>query len=84
MLKDDAIPVPSDDRQMKRIAELSGGQSYTATSIDELNRSYGSVLQQVGYQTVSAPAGTAWLRLAVLMVTIAACLGLAVNRNLPA
>ncbi|WP_179466797.1 VWA domain-containing protein [Mycolicibacterium vinylchloridicum] len=83
-LKDDAIPVPSDDRQMKRIAELSGGQSYTATNIDELNRSYGSVLQQVGYQTVSAPAGTAWLRLAVLMVTIAAFLGLAVNRNLPA
>jgi Ca-activated chloride channel family protein len=83
-LKDDTIPVPSDDRQMKRIAELSGGQSYTATTIDELNRSYGSVLQQVGYQTVSAPAGTAWLRLAVLMATIAAFLGLAVNRSLPA
>jgi Ca-activated chloride channel family protein len=83
-LKDDTIPVPSDDRQMKRIAELSGGQSYTATTIDELNQSYGSVLQQVGYQTVSAPAGTAWLRLAVLMATIAAFLGLAVNRSLPA
>ena len=83
-LKDDAIPVPSDDRQMKRIAELSGGQSYTATNIDELNRSYGSVLQQVGYQTVSAPAGTGWLRGAVLIATIAAFLALAVNRNLPA
>ncbi|MBB3748680.1 MULTISPECIES: VWA domain-containing protein [Mycobacteriaceae] len=83
-LKDDTIPVPSDDRQMKRIAELSGGQSYRATNIDELNKSYGSVLQQVGYQTISAPAGTAWLRLAVLVATIAVFLGLAVNRNLPA
>jgi Ca-activated chloride channel homolog len=83
-LKDESIPVPSDDTQMKRIAELSGGQSYTATNIDELNRSYGSVLQQVGYQTVSAPAGTGWLRLAVLVATIATFLALAVNRSLPA
>ncbi len=83
-LKDESIPVPSDDSQMKRIAQLSGGQSYTATTIEELNRSYGSVLQQVGYQTVSAPAGSGWLRLAVLVATIAAFLALAVNRNLPA
>jgi Ca-activated chloride channel family protein len=83
-LNDDTIPVPSDDRQMKRIAQLSGGQSYKATNIDELNKSYGSVLQQVGYQTVSAPAGTGWLRLAVLIATIATFLGLAVNRSLPA
>lgn len=82
-LKDETIPVPSDDAQMKHIAELSGGQSYTATNIDELDRSYGSVLQQVGYQTVSAPAGAGWLRLAVLTATIAAFAALAVNRNLP-
>lgn len=83
-LKQDTIPVPSDDTQMKRIAELSGGQSYTATNVDELDKSYGSVLQQVGYQTASAPATTGWLRLAVLVVTVAAFLALAVNRNLPA
>jgi Ca-activated chloride channel family protein len=33
---------------------------------------------------VSAPAGTGWLRLAVLIATIATFLGLAVNRSLPA
>lgn len=83
-LKNDTIPVPADGTQMKRIAELSGGQSYTATNVDELSKSYGSVLQQVGYQTVSAPATTGWLRLAVLIVTVATFLALAVNRNLPA
>ncbi|WP_099244952.1 VWA domain-containing protein [Mycobacterium sp. shizuoka-1] len=83
-LKDESIPVPSDGTQMKRIAELSGGQTYTATTVDELNRSYASVLQQVGYQTTSAPGGTGWLRLAVLLATIATFLALAVNRNLPA
>lgn len=83
-LDNESIPVPADDSQMKRIAQLSGGQNYTATTIDELDRSYGSVLQQVGYQTISAPGGSGWLRLAVLVATIAAFLALAVNRNLPA
>ncbi|WP_235435796.1 VWA domain-containing protein [Mycobacterium sp. EPa45] len=83
-LKDDTIPVPSDDTQMKRIAQLSGGQSYRATNVGELNKSYGAVLQQVGYQTVSAPATTGWLRLAVVVLTVAAVLALAVNRSLPA
>lgn len=82
-LKDDRIPVPVDGTQMKRIAELSGGQNYTATNIAELDRSYSSVLQQVGYQTVSAPAGTGWLRVAMLLATVATFVALAVNRNLP-
>jgi Ca-activated chloride channel homolog len=82
-LKSDRIPVPVDGTQMKRIAELSGGQNYTATNVAELDRSYSSVLQQVGYQAVSAPAGTGWLRVAVLLATIATFVALAVNRNLP-
>ncbi|HTY27147.1 MAG TPA: VWA domain-containing protein [Mycobacterium sp.] len=82
-LKDDHIPVPVDGKQMKRIAELSGGQNYTATNVAELDTSYSSVLQQVGYQTISAPAGTGWLRVAVLLATIATFVALAVNRNLP-
>jgi Ca-activated chloride channel family protein len=82
-LKDQSIPVPADDTQMKRIAQLSGGQSYTAANIEELDRSYASVLQQVGYQTVSMPAGSGWLRLAVLVATIATFAALAINRRLP-
>jgi hypothetical protein len=54
-----------------------------ATNVAELDRSYSSVLQQVGYQTVSAPAGTGWLRVAMLLATIATFVALAVNRNLP-
>ncbi|MGY4708309.1 VWA domain-containing protein [Mycolicibacterium sp. CBM1] len=82
-LKDEIVPVPSDDAQMKRIADLSGGQSFTATTVDDLDRSYGSVLQQVGYQTISAPATGGWLRLAVIVATVAVFLALAVNRRLP-
>ncbi len=82
-LKDDHVPVPVDGTQMKRIAELSGGQHYTASNVAELDKSYSSVLEQVGYQTISAPAGTGWLRVAVLFATIATFLALALNRTAP-
>ena len=83
-LKDQRIPTPADDAQLKRIAELSGGHSYRASDVDPaLNASYADVLQQVGYQTVTAPAGTGWLRLAVLTASLATLAALAVNRTLP-
>ena len=82
-LKDQPIPVPVDDSMMKRVAELSGGQTYSATNVDELSRSYAAVQQQVGYQVVQGPASAGWLRLGVLITTIAALLALVINRRLP-
>lgn len=83
-LKDQSVPVPADDSMLKRIAELSGGQSYRAANIDELNRSYSAVQQQIGYQNVPGPAAAGWLRLAVLIATLAALISVFVNRRLPA
>ena len=61
-VKDQRVAVPVDDSMMQRIAQLSGGQTYSASNIDELNRSYAAVQQQVGYQTVPGPASAGWLR----------------------
>jgi Ca-activated chloride channel family protein len=77
-----AVPVGGDT--MTRIAQLSGGESYTATTVDQLSSSYQSVQQQIGYQNLPGPASDGWLRLAMLAVTIAAILALAINRRLPA
>ncbi|MCV7230527.1 VWA domain-containing protein [Mycolicibacterium komossense] len=77
------VPVPVDADMMKQIAQLSGGQFYTASNIDELNRSYDAIEQQVGYQTVPGPASAGWLRLAVLVATLGALLALVINRRLP-
>lgn len=77
-----AVPVGTDT--MKTIARLSGGQSYSATTVDQLGESYRSVQQQLGYQTLPGPASAGWLRLAMLAATIAAILALAINRRLPA
>jgi len=77
------LPVPVDPEMLRHIAQMSGGQSYKATNVDELNRSYAAVQDQVGYQSVPGPAGAGWLRLAVLCATIAVLLALTINRRLP-
>jgi Ca-activated chloride channel family protein len=77
-----AVPVGADT--MAKIADLSGGQSYTASTVEQLSSSYASVQQQIGYQNLPGPASDGWLRLAMLALTIAAILALAINRRLPA
>lgn len=83
-LANQRVPVPVGSDTMTKIAELSGGQTFTATNVDELNRSYESVQQQIGYEVMPGPASDGWLRLAVCAATVAAALGLAINRRLPA
>ena len=76
-----AVPVASD--QMKTIARLSGGQSYTATNLAELNKDYDSIQNEIGYRTVPGPGSAGWLRLGVLTALIATGLALLINRRLP-
>jgi Ca-activated chloride channel homolog len=76
-----AVPVKSDD--MKTIARLSGGQFYSATNLSELNKSYASIQNEIGYRSVPGPGSSGWLRLAVLTALIATALSLLLNRRLP-
>jgi Ca-activated chloride channel family protein len=75
------VPVSTD--QMKTIARLSGGQSYTATNVSELNKDYGAIQNEIGYRTVPGPGSSGWLRLGVITALIAAALALLINRRLP-
>jgi len=76
-----AVPVSTD--QMKKIAQLSGGQSYTASNIAELNKSYNAIEKDIGYRTVPGPGSAGWLRLGVVVALIATVLALLINRRLP-
>ena len=76
-----AVPVSAD--QMKTIAKLSGGKSYSATNIDELNKSYNAIENEIGYRIVPGPGSAGWLRLGVITAIIAAALALLINRRLP-
>ena len=68
---------------MRTIARLSGGQSYSATNISELNKSYNAIENDIGFRTVPGPGGAGWLRLGVIAALIATALALLINRRLP-
>ncbi|CPR13468.1 membrane protein [Mycobacterium bohemicum DSM 44277] len=76
-----AVPVSAD--QMKMIAKLSGGQSYTASNIKELEKDYDAIESEIGYRIVAGPGSSGWLRLAVITALIATGLALLINRRLP-
>jgi hypothetical protein len=76
-----AVPVETD--QMRTIARLSGGQSYTASNISELNKTYNAIENDIGYRTVAGPGSAGWLRLGVIAAFIATALALLLNRRLP-
>jgi Ca-activated chloride channel homolog len=77
------INVPVQTDQMKKIAQLSGGQSYTATNLAELNKDYDAIEKEIGYRTVPGPGSSGWLRLGVITALIATALALLLNRRLP-
>jgi Ca-activated chloride channel family protein len=77
------VPVPVDDEMMKKVAELSGGDSFTASNIGELNKVYSTLQDQIGYETVRGEATTGWLRLGAFIAAIAALSSLWINRRLP-
>ncbi|HZC53696.1 MAG TPA: VWA domain-containing protein, partial [Mycobacterium sp.] len=75
------VPVSTD--QMKKIAQLSGGQSYTATNLEQLNKDYDAIENEIGYRTVPGPGSSGWLRLGVIAALVATALALLINRRLP-
>jgi len=76
-------PVPVDDEMLKKIAQLSGGQSYSASNVEELKEVFTNLQEQIGYETQKGDAGTGWLRLGSLVLALAAVCALLVNRRLP-
>jgi Ca-activated chloride channel homolog len=76
-------PVPVDDETMKKVAELSGGTSYNASTLAELKGVYDTLQQQIGYETLRGDASGGWVKLATLILTLAAIAGLLINRRLP-
>ncbi|MDX1870949.1 VWA domain-containing protein [Mycolicibacterium sp. 120266] len=77
-------PVPVDDATLKKISEITKGQMFHASNLDQLNGVYDTLQQQIGYQTVPGDASAGWLRLAVLVTVASAVTALTRNRRLPA
>jgi Ca-activated chloride channel family protein len=82
-INDQRQPVPVDEEMMKKIAELSGGEQYSASTLQELKNVYSNLQQQIGYETIKGDASTGWLRLGSLVLALAALAALLINRRLP-
>ena len=82
-INDQRQPVPVDDEMLKRIAELSGGQAYTASSLEQLKEVFTNLQEQIGYETRKGDASAGWLRLGALVLALAALAAMLINRRLP-
>jgi Ca-activated chloride channel family protein len=76
-------PVPVDDEMLKKIAELSGGSAYTASSLQQLKDVFTTLQEQIGYETIKGDASVGWLRLGAFLLAFAALGALLLNRRLP-
>jgi len=82
-INDQRQPVPVDEEMLKRIAELSDGNHYSASNLEQLKEVFTQVQNQIGYETIKGEAGTGWLRLGSLLLALAAIAALLINRRLP-
>jgi Ca-activated chloride channel family protein len=78
------IPVPVDDTTLQRISEISGGQTFHADSLDQLENVYETLQRVIGYETISGDASAAWIRLGALALIGALVAAVYLNRRLPA
>lgn len=82
-INDQRQPVPVDEIMLKKIAELSDGNHYSAASLEQLKEVFSSLQDQIGYETVKGDASVGWLRLGALTLALAALAALLINRRLP-
>jgi Ca-activated chloride channel homolog len=82
-INDQRQPVPVDDQMLKKIAELSGGEAYTASNLEQLKEVFTNLQEQIGYETRKGDASAGWLRLGALVLALAALTALLINRRLP-
>ena len=79
----DRIPVAVDAAARRRIAELSGGQFFTAATEQELRQVYAELGDQVGYEVRRVDTSRPWLAGGALLLVVGVGSGLALGRRFP-
>jgi Ca-activated chloride channel homolog len=77
------IPVPVDDQTLKTICDITGGQPFSAGSLEELNSVYSTLQEQIGYETIRGDDSQKWVEFGTALLAAAALAGLLINRRLP-
>ncbi len=77
------VPVPVDDAAMRRIAQISGGDFYTASSLQQLTSVYDTLQEQIGFETTRGDASRPWLLLGTITALLAGASALVLTQRLP-
>ncbi|MGW0182900.1 VWA domain-containing protein [Nocardia sp. NPDC003345] len=79
----DQQEVPVDDEAMQEIARLSGGEFFTASSLQELSSVYETLEEQIGYEVTRGDASRAWWLLGLFMTLAGVVAALVMRQRLP-
>jgi Ca-activated chloride channel homolog len=73
----------ADDVAVEEIARLSDGEFFNPDSVDQLDRVYGTLGEQIGYETKDVDASRPWMMLGVVVLLGVASGSLMLGRRLP-
>ena len=82
-IEGDRTSVAVDDASMQQIAQLSGGQFFTAATEGELRQVYAELGEQIGYEVRRVDVSRPWLAGGALLLVVGLGGGIALGRRLP-
>ncbi|MGW4245016.1 VWA domain-containing protein [Nocardia sp. NPDC004722] len=77
------VRVPVDDDSLREIAKLSGGDFYTASTLEELKAVYDTLEEQIGYEMTMSDASKPWLWAGLVVTAIGVLTALLYRQRLP-
>ncbi len=77
------LPVPVDDDALRQIAQLSGGQAFTARTEDQLQQVYATLNDQIGYEIRRVDQTRPWLTGGTFLLIAGVGAGLGLGRRIP-
>ena len=77
------VAVPVDNDALHQIADLSGGQFFTASTESQLREVYAHLSDQIGYETRQVDQTRPWLALGTLLMMTGLGSGVALGRRIP-
>ena len=75
--------VPVDDASLRQIAQISGGQFFTAASQEELQQVYATLGEEIGYEVRKVDVSHTWLIGGTLLALLGLGTAVALGRRLP-
>ncbi|WP_369636636.1 VWA domain-containing protein [Nocardia sp. JMUB6875] len=77
------VRVPVDDDSLREIAKLSGGEFFTASTLEELKNVYAHLEEQIGYEKTIADASRAWVLAGLVVTALGLIAALLYRQRLP-